>query len=104
MSPHEPGTFADLYDIEQRARTKRAGRPKRTRPRKQFTLYLTQEQEEALADMHHAWRKQFKVDRSDIVGFAIEVLSLLNEKNIGLADFWDFESLKVYYIEQVEKM
>ena len=100
MSPREPGTFADLYDIEQQTRATRPGRPRRKQPRKQFTLYLTKEQEEALVDMHHAWAKWFKVDRSDIAGFAIEILSLLDKKNNGLSDFVNFKSLKVHYIEK----
>ena len=94
MTPHEPGTFADLYEIEQQVRATRAGRPRRKEPRKQFTLYLTQEQEEALADLHYAWRKQFKVDRSDIAGFAIEVLALLNKKDNELLEFINCYEIK----------
>lgn len=101
MSLHEPGTFADLYDVEQQTRARRSGRPRRKQPRKQFTLYLNKEQEEALADMHHTWSKRFKVDRSDIVGLAIEMLALVDKKNNGLLDFPNFESLKVRYIKKL---
>ena len=94
--PQPPrGTFADLYDTEQRVRATRAGRPRRTVKRKQVTLYLTPDQEEALTDLHYVWKKQVKVDRSDIAGLAIELLSSLAEKNNGLLDFGNFESLKV---------
>jgi len=102
MAKKQPGTFADLYDVEQSIHTPRAGRPRRRKPRKQVTLYLTQEQEEALADLHYALRKQFKVDRSDIAGFALELLAQLSTQHNGLSDFKNFESLKVYISEQLE--
>ena len=96
MPQPQRGTFADLYDTEQRVRTIRSGRPRSKKRRKQVTLYLTKEQEEALSDLHHTWRKQFKVDRSDIAGLALELLAIIAEKNNGLLDFQNLESLKVY--------
>ena len=102
--PQPPrGTFADLYDTEQRVRASKTGRPRSKRKRKQVTLYLTPEQEEALSDLHHVWKKQIKVDRSDIAGLAIELLSTLAEKQNGLLDFQNFESLKVRLVEEVER-
>jgi len=103
MPQPQRGTFADLYDTEQRVRAARPGRPRRKEPRKQVTLYLTQQQEEALSDMHHSWRKQFKVDRSDIAGLAIELLSGMLEENKGLLDFQNLESLKVYISEEMSR-
>ena len=97
------GTFADLYTTEQRVRPSRPGRPRSKKKRKQVTIYLTEEQEQALSDLHYHWKKQFKVDRSDIAGLAIEILSGLAEKDGGLLDFRNFESLKVYTLEQQEK-
>ena len=97
------GTFADLYTTEQHVRPARPGRPRSKKKRKQITIYLTEEQEEALSALHFHWRKPFKVDRSDIAGLAIEVLSSLAEKNNGLLDFGNFESLKVYTVEHQEK-
>jgi hypothetical protein len=93
------GTFADLYETEQRVRPTRPGRPRSKKQRKQFTLYLTQEQADVLSDLHHAWSKQFKVDRSDVAGLALELLAVLAEKESGLLDFKNFESLKVYIVE-----
>jgi hypothetical protein len=102
--PQPPrGTFADLYDTEQRVRARRPGRPKRKTQRKQVTLYLTPEQEEALSDMHHEWKKRIKVDRSDIAGLAIELLSTLAERQSGLLDFQNLESLKVRLVEEVAR-
>jgi hypothetical protein len=98
MPQPKRGTFADLYDTERRTRPTRPGRPRSKKKRKQVTLYLTPEQEEALSDLHHAWKKQMKVDRSDIAGMAIELLDVLVENNNGLLDFSNFESLKVYII------
>lgn len=96
MPKRQRGTFADLYNTEQRVHTTRTGRPRSKKQRKQFTLYLTNTQAEALADLHHAWSKQFKVDRSDVAGLAIELLSIVAERQDGLSDFRNFESLKVY--------
>ena len=96
------GTFAELYDTEQRVRPSRSGRPKRQVKRKQVTLYLTPEQEEALSDLHHAWKKQIKVDRSDLVGLAIEILQKLAVDQDGLLDFRTFESLKVHLLEDTK--
>jgi hypothetical protein len=103
MPQPQRGTFADLYDTEQRVRAARPGRPRLKEPRKQVTLYLTQQQEEALSDIHHSWRKQFKVDRSDIAGLAIELLSGIIDGNNGLLDFQNFESLKVYISEEMSR-
>jgi hypothetical protein len=95
------GTFADLYDTEKRVRSTRTGRPRSKKKRKQVTLYLTPEQEEALSDLHHEWRKQVKVDRSDIAGLAIELLASIADKESGLLDFQTFGSLKVQILEEI---
>ena len=100
MPQPQRGTFADLYDTEQHVRATRPGRPRRKVPRKQVTLYLTQEQEEALSDMHHVWNKQFKVDRSDIAGLAIDLLASVTQGENGILDFQNFESLKVHISEE----
>jgi hypothetical protein len=101
--PQPPrGTFADLYDTEQRVRASRPGRPRRKQKRKQVTLYLTPEQEEALTDLHYVWKKRIKVDRSDIAGLAIELLTTLADKQNGLLDFQNLESLKVRLLEEIE--
>jgi len=94
------GTFAELYDTEQRVRPTRTGRPKSKVKRKQVTLYLTPEQEEALSDLHHEWKKRVKVDRSDLAGLAIELLTKLAADQDGLLDFRTFESLKVQLLEE----
>lgn len=100
----QPGTFADLYEVEKTIKSTRPGRPRRKRPRKQVTVYLTQEQEEALSDLHYRLKKQFKLDRSDLVGLAIETLTtLLTEHNIELLDFQNLESLKFKIAEQITK-
>jgi len=100
----QPGTFADLYEVEKTIKSTRPGRPRRKRPRKQVTVYLTQEQEEALSDLHYRLKKQFKLDRSDLTGLAIEVLSmLLAEHNNEFLDFQNLESLKIKIAERIAK-
>ena len=103
MPQPQRGTFAELYDTEKRVRANRPGRPRSQKKRKQVTLYLTAEQEEALADLHHEWKKRIKVDRSDIAGLAIELLAIVTEKHSGILDFQNFESLKVYITEEEQK-
>jgi len=103
MPQPQRGTFADLYDTEQRVRAARPGRPRRKEPRKQVTLYLTQQQEEALSDLHHTWRKQFKNDRSDVAGLAIELLSDVLKGNNELLDIKNLESLKVHIAEEIAR-
>lgn len=103
MTKKQPGTFADLYDVEKTMRTTKAGRPRRRRPRKQVTLYLTQEQEEALSDLHYQLKKQIKLDRSDLAGLAIEVLSEVLTEHNELSNFQTLESLKVQIVERFQK-
>jgi hypothetical protein len=101
--PQPPrGTFADLYDTEQRVRATRPGRPRAKKKRKQVTLYFTPEQEEALSDLHYTWKKRIKVDRSDIAGLAIELLDALAENQNGLLDFQNLESLKVHLLGEIK--
>ena len=104
MPQPQRGTFADLYDTEQRVQAARPGRPRRKEPRKQVTLYLTRQQEDALSDMHHTWRKQFKVDRSDIAGLAIELLADLIETRNGILDVQNLESRKVHIAEEIARV
>jgi hypothetical protein len=42
------------------------------------------------------------VDRSDIAGLAIELLTTMTESQNGLLDFQNLESLKVHLIGEVE--
>ena len=93
MTETKKGTFADLYETELRVRPKRAGRPRTAHRRMQTTVYLTPEQREILGDLHYRWQKQFKVDRSEIAGLALELLAELSQ-NIELSDFSTFERLK----------
>lgn len=103
MTKKQPGTFADLYDVEKTIHTTKSGRPRRKRPRKQVTLYLTQEQEEALSDLHYRLKKQLKLDRSDLAGLAIEVLTEVLTEHNELSNFQTLESLKVQIVERFQK-
>ncbi|MDY7039233.1 MAG: hypothetical protein SVX38_00030 [Chloroflexota bacterium] len=103
MSPAKKrGTFADLYEAERRVRpTTRLGRPRSRRQRKQTTVYLTPEQREVLNDLHYVWNKQFKVDRSDLVGLGIEVLANI-ASTLDVSDFQTFESLEVQISRSID--
>jgi len=103
MSPaKKKGTFADLYETERRVQpTTRPGRPRSRRQRKQTTVYLTPEQREMLNALHYTWSKQFKVDRSDIVGLSIEMLARIVSA-LDVSDFQTFESLKVQISRNVD--
>jgi len=103
MAKKQPGTFADLYEVEKTIKSTKSGRPRRNRPRKQVTLYLTQEQEEILSDLHYQIKKQFKLDRSDLTGLAIEILSQLLTEHNEFSDFQNLESLKVKILERLTK-
>ncbi|MCR4406755.1 MAG: hypothetical protein NUW24_07515 [Anaerolineae bacterium] len=102
MSPaKKKGTFADLYEAERRVRPARAGRPRSLRQRKQTTIYLTPEQKEILNDLHYAWSKRFKVDRSDIVGLSIDMLARMVSM-LDTSEFQTFESLKVQISRNID--
>jgi len=96
------GTFADLYEAERRVRPTRPGRPRSRRQRTQTTAYLTPEQKEMLNDLHYAWNKQFKVDRSDIVGLGIEMLTHM-VSTLDVSAFQTFESLKVQISRNIDR-
>jgi hypothetical protein len=104
MSPtKKKGTFADLYEAERRVHpTTRPGRPRSRRQRKQTTVYLAPEQKEILNDLHYAWNKQFKIDRSDIVGLSIEMLARM-VSILEVSEFQTFESLKVQISRNIDR-
>ncbi len=104
MTKRKRGTFADLYETEQQqVRSSRPGRPRSKKQRKQVTIYLTDEQKEVLADLHYAWNKKLKLDRSDIAGLAIDLLAAVAKNDSRLLDFSNFESLKVQIMEQIKQ-
>lgn len=92
------GTFAQLYDVHEelsRRNTKPLGRPKKRIQRKPTTIHLTQQESRNLSKLHLLVNDQFTINRSELVGVAIDVLTVLLEKK-GL------ESLENKHIRDVE--
>jgi len=77
------GTFAQLYDVQEelsQRNTKPLGRPPKKVKRKPTTIHLTQAESRNLSKLHLLINEEFSVNRSELVGVAIEVLNLLMEK------------------------
>ena len=71
-------TFARLYDLQEELRQRerpRLGRPSKRIKRKPTTVHLTAEETQALGELHLSVKRHFSVNRSELVGLAIEVLA-----------------------------
>jgi hypothetical protein len=77
------GTFAQLYDVQEelsRRNTKPLGRPPKKVQRKPTTVHLTKSEARNLNKLHLVVNEHFTVNRSELVGVAIDVLTLLLEE------------------------
>jgi len=73
-------TFADLYDLQtelSRQATKPLGRPRKKVERKPTTIYLTKEEGTMLRRLHLMMGDYASLNKSEIVGIAIEIISEL---------------------------
>jgi hypothetical protein len=71
-------TFARLYDLQEELRQRgkpRLGRPPKRIKRKPTTVYLTAEEAQILGELHLLVKRYFSVNRSELMGLAIEVLA-----------------------------
>ena len=71
-------TFADLYDIQEelnRQQTKPLGRPKNKVRRNPTTIHLTKQEKMVLNRLHLQLGEHLSVNKSAIVGIAIELLA-----------------------------
>jgi hypothetical protein len=71
-------TFARLYDLQEELRQRekpRLGRPPKRIKRKPTTVHLTAEEAQALGELHLSVKRHFSVNRSELMGLAIEVLA-----------------------------
>ena len=78
------GTFAQLYDVQEqlsRRNTKPLGRPPKKIQRKPTTIHLTKSEARNLNKLHLLMSEQFSINRSELVGVAIDILTLLVEEN-----------------------
>jgi hypothetical protein len=95
-------TFADLYDIQQemnREGGRPMGRPRKKIQRKPTTIYLTKEEATLLRRLHVQLNENLSLNRSEIVGIAVELLTELLSEKAG-----DDSFLKnVYSAEEVKR-
>jgi hypothetical protein len=101
VSREGQGTFAELYDVQEqlnRRNTKPLGRPPKKVQRKPTTIHLTKSESRNLNKLHLLVSEQFSVNRSELVGIAIDVLTLLIEEKgkngAGIAQLQDIEALR----------
>ncbi len=91
------GTFSQLYDVHEelsQRNSKSLGRPKKKVQRKPTTIHLTQTENRNLSKLHLLINDQFSINRSEIAGVAIDVLSAILENEV--------ESLENTRIQDVE--
>jgi hypothetical protein len=77
------GTFAQLYDVQEelnRRSAKPLGRPRKKVSRKPTTIHLTPAETRNLGKLHLLVSEQFSVNRSELVGVAIDALIALVEQ------------------------
>ena len=83
-------TFARLYDLQEELRQKekpRLGRPPKRIKRRPTTVHLTEEEAQVLGELHLSVKRHFSVNRSELVGLAIEILAgLVYEDGSALLD------------------
>jgi hypothetical protein len=83
-------TFARLYDLQEELRQRekpRLGRPPKRIKRKPTTVHLSAEEAQALGELHLSVKHHFSVNRSELVGLAIEMLAgLIHEDGSVLLD------------------
>jgi hypothetical protein len=83
-------TFARLYDLQEELRQRekpRLGRPPKRIKRKPTTVHLSTEEAQALGELHLSVKRHFSVNRSELVGLAIEMLAgLIHEDGSVLLD------------------
>ena len=78
------GTFAQLYDVHEelsRRNTKPLGRPPKKVRRKPTTVHLTPSESRNLTRLQMQTSEQFTINRSELTGVAIDLLTLIIEKN-----------------------
>ncbi len=95
------GTFAQLYDVQEelsRRNTKPLGRPPKKVQRKPTTVYLTKSEARNLNKLHLTVSEYFTVNRSELVGVAVDILTFLMEERgknaLNEVQVRDVESLR----------
>jgi hypothetical protein len=103
------GTFAKLYDVQEelsQRNVKPLGRPRKKIRRKPTTVHLTQSEMKNLSKLHLLLNDHISVNRSELVGIAVDVLaSLVEEKEEFLVDdseIRDAETLKQVLVDFIK--
>jgi hypothetical protein len=103
------GTFAKLYDVQEelsQRNVKPLGRPRKKIRRKPTTVHLTQSEMKNLSKMHLLLNDLISVNRSELVGIAVDVLaSLVEEKEEILTEdgeIRDVETLKQVLVDFIK--
>ena len=77
------GTFAQLYDVQEELSQRNAkplGRPPKKVQRKPTTIHLTPTENRHLGKLHLMVNEQISINRSELVGVAVDVLTILMEE------------------------
>ena len=103
------GTFAKLYDVQEELshrNVKPLGRPRKKIRRKPTTVHLTQTEMKNLSKLHLLLNDHTSINRSELVGIAVDVLAyLVEEKNEVLTEnneIRDVEDLKQVFIDFIK--
>src|SRR5262245_50545032 len=95
------GTFAQLYEVQEqlnRGNVRPLGRPPKKTHRKPTTINFTQAESRNLSKLHLMVNEECSVNRSELVGIAIDVLATLMEtegvKWLKNGQIEDVEALK----------
>ena len=103
------GTFAKLYDVQEelsQRNVKPLGRPRKKIRRKPTTIHLTQSEMRNLSQLHLLVNDKFSINRSELVGIAVEALNLLIGENdeiiSGEEQLRDVESLRQAVVDFIK--
>jgi hypothetical protein len=89
------GTFAQLYDVHEemsRRDSKPLGRPPKKIQRKPTTVHLAQSESRNLSKLHLLVNEYLTLNRSELVGVAIDTLTVLIESRTE--EIFDENSVK----------
>lgn len=84
----ERGTFAQLYEVQEqlsRRNAKPLGRPRKKVQRKPTTIHLTHAENRNLTKLQLLVGEHISINRSELVGVAIDALTALVEQKEGAA-------------------
>lgn len=99
LKSEDRGTFARLYDAQEelsRRNSKPLGRPRKKIQRKPTTIHLTPAESRSLNKLHLLVNEQFTVNRSELVGVAIDALVALVEQREKVLEKHTIEDIEAF--------